>query len=170
LTRQLFLCVCSFVDVLLEIMASRAKARRPTPASAKKTMGGKAVIIPTEELTRELASTRATTTSKAKGARNKVAEEHFETPRSRQDNRISAMHMVNNASQGLTTVIKSGWKAPSSGTALKKPATPHEAFGLAASARAALEDLRMISPGDVDVERAAISVAGKLLSLDMVRR
>jgi separase len=151
-------------------MASRTKGRRPTPALAKKTTGGRAVVIPTEELTRELASTRATTTSKAKGARNKVAEEHSETPRSRQDNRISAMHAVNNASQGLTTVMKSGWKAPSSGTTLKKSTTPtHEAFGLAASARAALEDLRMISPCDVDVERAAISVAGKLLSLDMVR-
>jgi separase len=151
-------------------MASRAKARRPTTASAKKTMGGKAVVIPTEELTRKLPSTRATTTSKAKVACTKIAEEHSETPRSRQDDRISAMHAVNNASQGLTTVMKSGWKALSSGTPLKSATPTHEAFGLAASARAALEDLRMISPGDADVERAAISVAGKLLSLEMVRR
>ncbi len=32
-----------------------------------------------------------------------------------------------------------------------------------------MEDLRAISPGDADVERAAVTVAGKLLSLDMVR-
>jgi separase len=151
-------------------MATRGKARRPAAASSKKlAMGGKAAAaVPTEELTHKLASTL--NISKAKNARNRVAEEHSEAPKYSQDNRISAMRAVNGASQGLTAVMKSGWKAPSTGTTVKKSATPaHEAFGLAISARAALEELRMISPGDVDVERAAISVAGKLLSLDMVR-
>ena len=132
-------------------------------------MGGKAAAVSTEELTRELAS--ALVISKAKGARNGVAEAHSATPKSTQDNRVSAMRAVNGASQGLTTVMKSGWKAPSTGATAKKSATPaHEAFGLATSARAALKELRALSPGDVDVERAAVSVAGKLLSLDMVRR
>ena len=80
------------------------------------------------------------------------------------------MRTVNGASQSLSTVMKTGWKAPSEDPTVKKPAAnTHEAFGLATSARTALEDLRAISPGDVDVERAAVAVAGKLLSLDMVR-
>ena len=80
------------------------------------------------------------------------------------------MRTVNGASQSLSTVMKTGWKAPSEDPAVKKSvANTHEAFGLATSARAALGDLRAISPGDVDTERAAIAVAGKLLSLDMVR-
>ncbi|KAI0250615.1 hypothetical protein BJV78DRAFT_542351 [Lactifluus subvellereus] len=151
-------------------MATRAKARRPAAASVKKSVkGGMAAAVPTEELTHGLASALAgLAISKAKGARNGVAEAHSETPKSTQDNRVSAMRVVNGASQGLTTVMKSGWKAPSTGTTAKKSATPaHEAFGLAASARAALKELRASSPGDVDVERAAVSVAGKLLSLDM---
>jgi len=79
------------------------------------------------------------------------------------------MRAINGASQGLTAVVKSGWKAPSVEPSRKKPTTAqYEAFGLATSARSALGDLRVISPEDVDVERAAISVVGKLLSLDMV--
>jgi separase len=79
------------------------------------------------------------------------------------------MRAVNAASQGLAAVMKSGWKAPSVEPSMKKSTTTrHEAFGLATSARRALEDLRVISSGGIDVERAAISVAGKLLSLDMV--
>ena len=81
------------------------------------------------------------------------------------------MRAVNTASQGLTVVMKSGWKAPSVEPSRKTSTTAlHETFDLATSARSALGDLRVISPGDVDVERAAISVAGKLLSLDMVSR
>ncbi|KAI9509014.1 hypothetical protein F5148DRAFT_978931 [Russula earlei] len=65
--------------------------------------------------------------------------------------------------------MKSGWKAPRLEPSLKKSAAPtHEAFGLAIAARSALGDLRTLSPGGVDVERAAISVAGKLLGLEMV--
>ena len=80
------------------------------------------------------------------------------------------MRAVNSASQRLTAVMKSGWKAPNVDPSRKKSTTAalHEAFGLATAARGALGDLRVISPGDVDVERAAISVVGKLLSLDMV--
>jgi hypothetical protein len=175
LTRTRNWPLCSFIDGLLHfvhllIMATRAKARRPTAVSSKKlAMGGRAVAVPAKEPIHQLVSTL--TISKVKGACSGVAKNHSEITRSTQENRISAMRAVNGASQGLTTVMKSGWKAPSTGTTLKKPTIPaHEAFGLAISARAALEDLRMISPGDVDIERAAISVAGKLLSLDMVCR
>lgn len=147
-------------------MATRAKTRRTLVVPTKKEKGSvkeKAASVSTEDVTHRLASTL--TISNAKG----VGAEHSGAPESIQDRRISVMRAVNGASQGLTAVVKSGWKAPSVEPSTKKStATRHEAFSLAASARSALGDLRVISPGDVDVERAAISVAGKLLSLDMV--
>ena len=144
-------------------MATKSKARRTPAASVKKsTIKGKAPAVSTEEITDQLAS--KLTISKAKSTRNGVTR--VPTP----ERRIVAMRTVNGASQSLSTVMKTGWKAPGEDPAVKKSvANTHEAFGLATSARAALGDLRAISPGDVDTERAAIAVAGKLLSLDMVR-
>ena len=151
-------------------MATRAKARRPVVAPEKRAGAGrKAAPVSAGDIANTLASTL--TISKAKGARNGAATEHSEAPKSTQDKRVAAMRAVNAASQGLTSVMKSGWKAPRAEPSAKKStATTHEAFDLAASARTTLGDLRVLSPGDVDVERAAISVAGKLLSLDMVSR
>lgn len=149
-------------------MATRAKARRPVAAPEKRAEAGrKAAPVSAGDITNRLASTL--TISKAKGARKGAATEHSGAPKSTQDKRVSAMCAVNAASQGLTSVMKSGWKAPRTEPSAKKStAATHEAFDLAASARTTLGDLRVLSPGDVDVERAAISVAGKLLSLDMV--
>jgi len=148
---------------LHRLYGDKAKARRIPIASAKKpTVKGKASAVTTEDLSHRLAS--ALTITKAKGTRNGV------TPESTPERRVLAMRTVNNSSQGLSTVMKTGWKCPSEEPITKKAgANKHEAFSLATSARAALEDLRTISPGGVDVERAAIVVAGKLLSLDMVR-
>jgi separase len=145
-------------------MATRAKTTRTLAVPTKKASARKgAGSVSTDDVTHRLASTL--TISNVKG----VGTEHSGAPESIQDRRISVMRAVNGASQGLTAVMNSGWKAPSVEPSKKKStATPHEAFGLAASARSALGDLRVISPGDADVERAAISVAGKLLSLDMV--
>jgi separase len=144
-------------------MATKAKTRRAPVASAKKsTVKGKAPTVSTEEISQQLVS--ALTISKAKSTRNGV------TPAPTPERRVVAMRTVNGASQGLSSVMKTGWKAPGDDPTVKKPtANTPEAFRLATSARTALEDLRAISPGDVDVERAAIAVAGKLLSLDMVR-
>jgi separase len=152
----------------LSDMATRARTRRPVVAPEKQAEAGKkAAAVPAGDLTKKFASTL--TISKAKSARHGAATEPSGAPKSTQDKRVSAMRAVNAASQGLTSVMKSGWKAPRMEPSAKKStAATHEAFDLAASARTALGDLRVLSPGDVDVERAAISVAGKLLSLDMV--
>ncbi len=145
-------------------MATRAKARRNLIAPTKKASAReRAASVSADDVARRLASTL--TISNAKG----VGSEHSAAPESIQDRRITVMRAVNSASQGLTGVMKSGWKALSVEPSVKKPtAALHEAFSLATSVRNALKDLRVISPGDVDVERAAISVAGKLLGLDMV--
>ncbi|KAI0298727.1 peptidase family C50-domain-containing protein [Multifurca ochricompacta] len=148
-------------------MATSAKARRPISAPEKRsTSKGKAAIDSAGKITHELAVTHSI--SKAQGPRKGTATEPSRTLESTQEKRTFAMRAVNSASQGLTTVIKSGWKALSPENSVKRSAKAvHEAFGMATSARVALEDLRSISPGDMDVERAGVSVAGKLLSLDM---
>ena len=159
-----------FVDVPLHSdMATRAKTRRPVVPSQKQADVGKKIApISTGDIINGLTSVTSTN-SKAKGARNVTATEHFGGPKSTKDKRVAAMRVVNAASQGLTAVMKSGWKAPRAEPSTKKStASTHEAFNLATSARTALGGLRVLLPVDVDVERAAISMAGKLLSVDMV--
>jgi separase len=77
------------------------------------------------------------------------------------------MRSVNSASQALSTVIQSGWKH--SGIAHPKPSsTLLSVTSAAASAAKHLALLRTMRPNDLDVERAAMSVLTKLVSLEMV--
>ncbi|KAF9456116.1 peptidase family C50-domain-containing protein [Collybia nuda] len=79
--------------------------------------------------------------------------------------RLSAMRSVNSASQELSAIIKSGWKRSSNTAALKQ--NLRDVTRLTALANEGLAELRRISPRDVDVERAAVSVLGKLVALEM---
>ncbi|KAI0266095.1 peptidase family C50-domain-containing protein [Gloeopeniophorella convolvens] len=149
-------------------MPAKVTTRRPVAAPTRQAAakGRTPAAASTDELASQLAS--KLTVSKAKTTRSTAKRDAPDAPKTPQERRVSAMRSVNAASQGLGAVVKTGWKAPSEVPPTKKPAAaPHEAFGLATSARIALEELRGISPGDVDVERAAISIAGKLLGLDM---
>ncbi|EIW51672.1 separase [Trametes versicolor FP-101664 SS1] len=74
------------------------------------------------------------------------------------------MRNVNAASKSLSAVAESGWKASD---AKSDRTTAASAVKHAASARKELNVLREFSPGEVDVERAASSVVGKLVSLEM---
>ncbi|KAG5644204.1 hypothetical protein DXG03_008867 [Asterophora parasitica] len=77
--------------------------------------------------------------------------------------RIASMRAVNSASQALSTAVQSGWKQ-----SIGKP-TSTKASVTASSAAATkhLAALRELSAGDIDVERAAMSVLGKLVALEM---
>lgn len=79
-----------------------------------------------------------------------------------EDTRLAAMRAVNSASQRLSGIVQSGWKAGSG----KKPTT---AAGAVSVAVKSLKELRGMCPEDIDVERAASSIVGKLLALEMVR-
>ena len=76
------------------------------------------------------------------------------------------MHAVNTASQSLSAVVQSGWKANDTTPSGKK--TLSGVMTSAEAASKALIELREISPGDIDVERAASSVVGKLIALELV--
>jgi separase len=72
------------------------------------------------------------------------------------------MHAVNEASQKLSTAVQAGWKVSSGGPRGKTM------LSAADSVATHLEELRDMCPGDVDVERAASSVIGKLIAVEMV--
>ena len=84
---------------------------------------------------------------------------------SEDDLRISAMRSVNSASQELSNVVRSGWKKSLSNFS---KTTLSNAESSALTAEENLCVLRRIRLQDMDVERAAVSVLGKLVTLDMV--
>lgn len=93
--------------------------------------------------------------------------------RSKEDDCAEAMRSVNIASRALSGIVESGWKyEPPSNS--KKPAKSalNDTMSLihrhVESIRNGLTTLRELRPGDLDVERAASSAAGKLVSLETV--
>ena len=77
-----------------------------------------------------------------------------------------SMRAVNAASKSLFEIVESGWKhTPESARGTRfSTANTH-----AAAAATHLSILRKLCPNDIDIERAALSVLGKLSSLEMVR-
>ncbi|KAJ6630611.1 peptidase family C50-domain-containing protein [Mycena sp. CBHHK59/15] len=84
-----------------------------------------------------------------------------------EDPRMSAMRAVNSASQALTDMAKSGWRKSSDVPPPKRSAAFVSASASAALAAKHLALLRDMSPRDLDIERAAGSVLGKLVTLEM---
>jgi separase len=80
------------------------------------------------------------------------------------ESKLSAMLSVNAASQDLSKVIQSGWKKSSSSS----KATLQSTTSSASSAVNHVAVLRNLCPEDVDVERAAASILGKLVALELV--
>jgi separase len=85
---------------------------------------------------------------------------------------MAAMRVVNSGSKSLSGVIESGWKA-SSAPAQRNSGSKFQDHGSTATkhaikTRQALNALRELKPGDVDVERASSSFIGKLVTLEMV--
>lgn len=78
------------------------------------------------------------------------------------------MRSVNSASQALSTVVQSGWKR-SDEVPPPKQASPTLA-AVSVSALAAAKHLAILreDSGGLDVERAAGSVLGKLVALEVV--
>ncbi|KAI0324727.1 hypothetical protein GY45DRAFT_1357090 [Cubamyces sp. BRFM 1775] len=74
------------------------------------------------------------------------------------------MRTINAASKSLSAIAESGWKASQ---AKSDRTTATSATKHAAIARKELSILRELNPGEVDVERAASSIVGKLIALEM---
>ncbi|KAJ7173997.1 cysteine peptidase C50 [Mycena crocata] len=96
--------------------------------------------------------------------KSKGKEKATPTP---EEQRVSAMRAVNAASQELSAAVQSGWRKSSDLPPTKRSPTFVSASASASQAAKQLALLREISPGDVDIERAAGSVLGKLVALEM---
>ncbi|KAG5639575.1 hypothetical protein H0H81_012246 [Sphagnurus paluster] len=77
--------------------------------------------------------------------------------------RLASMRSVNSASQTLSAAVQSGWKKSSS----KQSSTGASVIASSAAAAKHLAVLRQAGQKDIDVERAAMSVLGKLVALEM---
>ena len=78
--------------------------------------------------------------------------------------------MVNVSLQTLSTAAQSGWKFTPGETknARKTNMDASKVDDATRTAKKALERLREITPDNLDVERAACSITGKLITLEMV--
>ena len=131
------------------------KERQRLLASRSVSKAGKQVA---EDLAGALAAKLTISGSKGKPkAAPKVISED--------DLRVSAMRSVNLASPELSNVVRSGWKKSLCNFA-KTTLSNDESSALMAEENLCI--LRRICMQNMDVERAAVSVLGKLVTLDMV--
>ncbi|KAJ7172324.1 cysteine peptidase C50 [Mycena filopes] len=130
-----------------------AATRRPVSTRPKKRVNASA-----DEIVAKMSSL-ALSNPKSKGK-----EKATPTP---EEQRVSAMRAVNSASQELSNVVQSGWKRSSDVPPSKKSPAFVAASASATLAAKHLPLLRQVSPGDIDIERAAGSVLGKLIALEM---
>lgn len=123
------------------------------PQSRQPLKPTKPVLVTVDQLANELATKLMIGSGKGK----QKAEEG--------DTKVLSMRSVNTASQALTQVVQAGWKKSSSDAS---KTTLSSVNSSASAAAKGLSNLRKICPGDLDVERAASSVLGKLIALEMV--
>jgi len=138
-----------------ESMATRTRPSAPSGHSSKSV---KLAATP-DELAKDLASKLKISNANGKQKAREEEELDFEAKK------LVSMRAVNGASQTLSNVARSGWKRSTGGVS---KTTVNTVVSSAAEAAKHLGVLRRISPGDIDVERAASSVLGKLFALEMV--
>ncbi|KAJ3742013.1 cysteine peptidase C50 [Lentinula detonsa] len=86
---------------------------------------------------------------------------------STEEKKLEAMRMVNSASQQLSTIAQSGWKRSSDAGNKRKSEAAASALEASSTAARHLAFLRSVSDGDLNVERAAMSIIGKLVALEI---
>ena len=136
-------------------MATRTRSSAPSRHPPK----FRNLDLTADQLSKDLADKLTINNDKGK-QKGRGEESHPEAKK------LTSMRAVNGASQTLSNVAQSGWKKSIGGTMSKT--TLNTIASSAAEAAKHLRVLRRISPGDIDVERAALSVLGKLLVLEMV--
>src|SRR5258705_10254051 len=139
-------------------MATRTHSSAPSrhPSKSRKP------ALTADQLAKDLADNLSIDNGKRK---QKDQEDHWQVTNS-EAKKLVSMRAVNSASQTLSNVTQSDWKKSTGGTSSKT--TLNTVVSSAAEAAKHLRVLRRISPGDIDVERAALSILGKLIVLEMV--
>lgn len=140
------------------IASTRRTASKFPPANSSKVAANSKPPSTLDQLTSELAGLRI---ADKKGKQRQQASESDISPEAR---KVQAMRTVNASSQSLSKFAQSGWKRskPSRGTSLsdvKKCIT---------DVTKALTYLRGLDGENLDIEKSASSVVGKLISMEMV--
>jgi separase len=85
------------------------------------------------------------------------------------EQKLQSMRLVNSASQRLSAIVQTGWKKSQEKSAVRKSSTLTDADESASTAATNLAILRELNSGDLDIERAGMSILSKLIALEMVR-
>ncbi|KAF5330134.1 hypothetical protein D9611_010624 [Ephemerocybe angulata] len=140
------------------------KPRQP-PTTTTTTRRPRAAPTGPDELADALASKLKITSS---SSRRPAPPPTTTTTTSPRDVRADSMRAVNAAMQGMSALAQTGWKKSSSdNTTSVWRSRNAEANHLAAASREHLAVLRGIDGATVEIERAALSVVGKLVAMDM---
>lgn len=151
----------------LTVADPKGKARARVPVAPRATTS-RATRAPTRTASKS-GSSEVTGLTQAFAGKLAITEQ---APTKSQEERCQeAMRLVNTASRGLSEIAESGWKFGSSASATSKSKSSDKTPVIAGhykTAMASLVTLREFRPDDVDIERAASSIVGKLLSMEMV--
>ncbi|KIP07348.1 hypothetical protein PHLGIDRAFT_30059 [Phlebiopsis gigantea 11061_1 CR5-6] len=135
--------------------------------STTRTRPTRTASAKTDDVTATLATKLSISDPKGK-QRSQPAE------KTREERIADAMREVNTSSRGLSGLVEAGWKKSRYSVATtqrtsksKEPDNSSQAISYTESAKRALGVLRELKPGDIDVERAASSLVGKIVSLEM---
>ncbi|KIK92250.1 hypothetical protein PAXRUDRAFT_830139 [Paxillus rubicundulus Ve08.2h10] len=138
-----------------------------TTKTTRRTTRTKVTTTP-DELATKLASTLTVCEAGPTHKQSGRGSDKGISPTAPEDERMCCMRTVNLCLQTLSASVQSGRKATPEKAQKKTGSTnTSNVDNTIKTARKALERLRNICPGDVNVERAACSISGKLLALDM---
>ncbi|KAK1232899.1 separin protein [Marasmius sp. AFHP31] len=129
----------------------RTATRQPPSASRKATSVD------------QLAEQLATNLVVSKDIKGKQKAAPSMTP---EEQRAHSMRNINSASQHLSSLFQSGWRQ-SQEKSTQKSSVSSDAIASASKAATNLQTLRKLGSRDVDIERAAMSVLGKLVALEL---
>ncbi|TFK18247.1 hypothetical protein FA15DRAFT_760707 [Coprinopsis marcescibilis] len=103
-------------------------------------------------------------TLKSKPTSSRTAVDATKVPKV---DKVSAMRALNAAMQSLSDLMRAGWKKSTTDTSTAWRSKNAEANSIVSRCSEQLSVLRRLDSGNIDVERAALAIVGKLLSLDM---
>ncbi|KAF8623833.1 hypothetical protein AX15_006159 [Amanita polypyramis BW_CC] len=145
--------------------------RRAQTQTASKTKSSNPIRKQTSDRNKtnsveHLANAMATKLTISDGINSKKGKQKALEPKlSDEEKRVVSMRAVNAASQMLSTTVQSGPRKGSE--VISKSGTTSGVIDAAESALMHLRFLRSLSPNDLNVEKAAISILGKFVTLEM---
>ena len=142
--------------------------------TARRTVSTASSARPAKSMTRSKTEESLVTELQDKLTLQSQENERGRTKSTRDEDCVDAMRAINAVSKALSAIISSGWKANAAtdtprGRSIKATSTGLSVSEHCTNARRRLQLLRELKPGDLDIERATVNLAGKLNTLETVR-